>query len=128
MTSVRVLTDIGGEADGTMRDDIRKGENISARELEDLLAAHPAVAEVAVVGVPDAVAGEIACAVLRPRPGARPPTLAELAEQLTARGLSRRKLPERLEVVADFPRTASGKIVKRTLREQLRAAVPRAPS
>jgi len=107
---------------------IRKGENISARELEDLLAAHPAVAEVAVVGVPDAVAGEIACAVLRLRPGARPPTLAELAEQLTARGLSRRKLPERLEVVADFPRTASGKIVKRTLREQLRAAVPRAPS
>jgi len=66
--------------------------------------------------------------VLRLRPGARPPTLAELAEQLTARGLSRRKLPERLEVVADFPRTASGKIVKRTLREQLRAAVPRAPS
>ena len=107
---------------------IRKGENISARELEDLLAAHPAVAEVAVVGVPDAVAGEIACAVLRLRPGARPPTLAGLAEQLTARGLSRRKLPERLEVVADFPRTASGKIVKRTLREQLRAAVPRAPS
>ncbi len=103
---------------------IRKGENISARELEDLLAAHPAVAEVAVVGVPDAVAGEIACAVLRLRPGARPPTLAELAEQLTARGLSRQKLPERLEVVADF----RGKIVKRALREQLRGAVPRAPS
>ena len=100
---------------------IRKGENISARELEDLLAAHPAVAEVAVVGVPDPVAGEIACAVLRLRPGARPPTLAEVAEHLTARGLSRRKLPERLEVVADFPRTASGKIVKRALRERLRA-------
>ena len=103
---------------------IRKGENISARELEDLLAAHPAVAEVAVVGVPDAVAGKIACAVLCLRPGARPPTLAELAEQLTARGLSRQKLPERLEVVADF----RGKIVKRALREQLRGAVPRAPS
>ena len=107
---------------------IRKGENISARELEDLLAAHPAIAEVAVVGVPDAVAGEIACAVLRLRPGARPPTLAEVAEHLTARGLSRRKLPERLEVVADFPRTASGKIVKRALRERLGAAAPRAPS
>jgi len=107
---------------------IRKGENISARELEDLLAAHPAVAEVAVVGVPDAVAGEIACAVLRLRPGARPPTLAEVAEHLTAGGLSRRKLPERLEVVADFPRTASGKIVKRALRERLGAAAPRAPS
>jgi len=104
---------------------IRKGENVSARELEDLLAAHPAVAEVAVVAVPDAVAGEIACAVLRLRPGARPPTLAEVGEHLTAGGLSRRKLPERLEVVADFPRTASGKIVKRALRERLGGQVTR---
>jgi cyclohexanecarboxylate-CoA ligase len=98
---------------------IRKGENISARELEDLLAAHPAVAEAAIVGLPDAVAGEIACAVVRLRPGAAPPTLAGVAEHLTAQGLSRRKLPERLEVVDDFPRTASGKIVKRVLRERL---------
>jgi non-ribosomal peptide synthetase component E (peptide arylation enzyme) len=51
-----------------------------------------------------------------------------VAAHLTARGLSRRKLPERLEVVADFPRTASGKIVKRALRERLGAAAPRAPS
>src|SRR4029450_13041291 len=58
---------------------IRKGENLSARELEDMIAAHPAVAEVAVVGVPDPGAGEIACAVLRPRPGTRTPTLADLA-------------------------------------------------
>src|SRR5207247_1403478 len=92
-----------------------EGRAIGANE--GLLAAHPAGAEVAVVRVPDPVAGEIACAVLRLRPGARPPTLAEVAEHLTARGLSRRKLPERLEVVADFPRTASGKIVKRALRE-----------
>ncbi|HEY3188676.1 MAG TPA: AMP-binding protein, partial [Solirubrobacteraceae bacterium] len=99
---------------------IRKGENISARELEELIAAHPAVAEVAVVGVPDPAAGEIACAVLRPRPGARTPSLAELAAHLTAAGLSRRKLPERLEVVEDFPRTASGKILKRALRDRLR--------
>jgi cyclohexanecarboxylate-CoA ligase len=102
---------------------IRKGENISARELEDLIAAHPAVAEVAVVGVPDAAAGEIACAVLRARDGHPPPTLADLTAHLAARGLSRRKLPERLEVVQDFPRTASGKIVKRTLRDRLRGAV-----
>ena len=101
---------------------IRKGENISARELEDLLAEHPAVAEVAVVGIPDAGAGEIACAVLRVRPGATAPTLAEVAAHLTARGLSRRKLPERVEVVADFPRTASGKVLKRALREALGAA------
>jgi len=98
---------------------IRKGENISARELEDLIAAHPAVAEVAVVGVPDATAGEIACAVVRVRAGARSPSLGELAAELTAQGLSRRKLPERLEVVEDFPRTASGKILKRVLRDRL---------
>jgi len=100
---------------------IRKGENISAREVEDLLAAHPAVAEVAVVGVPDPSAGEIACAVLRPRPGVRTPTLAELAAHLTAQGLSRRKLPERLAIVDEFPRTASGKILKRVLRERFRS-------
>jgi len=97
---------------------IRKGENISARELEDLIATHPAVAEAAVVGLPDAAAGEIACAVVRVRAGARPPTLGELAEHLTAAGLSRRKLPERLELVGEFPRTASGKIVKRALRDR----------
>jgi cyclohexanecarboxylate-CoA ligase len=99
---------------------IRKGENISAREVEDLLAAHPTVAEVAVVGLPDPEAGEIACAVARLRAGMAAPSLAELAAFLTARGLSRRKLPERLVVVEDFPRTASGKILKRALRERLR--------
>lgn len=98
---------------------IRKGENISAREIEDLLASHPAVAEVAVVGVPDAVAGEIACAAIRLRAGTAAPTLAELTAHLLAQGLSKRKLPERLAVVDAFPRTASGKIVKRTLRERL---------
>src|SRR5215471_433480 len=58
-------------------------ENISAREIEDLLAAHPAVEEVAVVGVPDAGAGEIACAVLRLRAGA--PSLDDVARHLLGR-------------------------------------------
>jgi cyclohexanecarboxylate-CoA ligase len=98
---------------------IRKGENISAREIEDALASHPAVAEVAVVGLPDPAAGEIACAVLRLRPGAASPTLADLTAHLLAQGLSKRKLPERLTVVDDFPRAPSGKIVKRTLRDRL---------
>src|SRR5262249_57200630 len=66
---------------------IRKGENISARELEDLIAVHPSVAEVAVVGVPDAAAGEIACAVLRLRPGHAALSLAQLTEHLLACGL-----------------------------------------
>jgi cyclohexanecarboxylate-CoA ligase len=99
---------------------IRKGENISAREVEDLLAAHPAVGEVAVVAAPDPVAGEIACAIVRVRPGAPAPTLDDLTSHLLAAGLSKRKLPERLELVDDFPRTASGKIVKRALRDRLR--------
>jgi len=98
---------------------IRKGENISAREVEDLVASHPAVAEVAVVGVPDPAAGEIACAVVRVRPGAAAPDLAALTAHLLAAGLSKRKLPERLALVDDFPRTASGKILKRSLRQQL---------
>ncbi|HLK13112.1 MAG TPA: AMP-binding protein [Candidatus Binatia bacterium] len=98
---------------------IRKGENVSAREIEALLAEHPATLEVAVVGVPDPACGEIACAVIRPRAGATAPTLAELADYLAGRGLSRRKLPERLALVEDFPRTASGKILKRALRARL---------
>jgi len=99
---------------------IRKGENISAREIEDAIATHPAVAEVAVVGIPDPAAGEIACAVVRLRPGTPPPSLAALVDHLRAGGLSTRKLPERLEIVEDFPRAASGKIVKRVLRERFR--------
>ena len=100
---------------------IRKGENISARELEALLAEHPAIAEVAVVGLPDPAAGETACAVVRTRAGAAAPVLSDLATWLESRGLSRRKLPERLALVDDFPRTASGKILKRALRERLGA-------
>jgi len=98
---------------------IRKGENISAREIEDLLAAHPAVEEVAVVGVPDAAAGEIACAVLRLRAGSGAPSLDDVTRHLLARGLSKRKLPERVAVVDDFPRTASGKVLKRALRDRV---------
>ncbi|HWP65404.1 MAG TPA: AMP-binding protein [Candidatus Limnocylindria bacterium] len=107
---------------------IRKGENISAREVEEAIATHPAVAEVAVVGVPDAAAGEIVCAVVRLRAGAEAPSLAALAAHLLAGGLSTRKLPERLEIVTDFPRAPSGKIVKRALRERLTAPDARAAS
>src|SRR5439155_27343355 len=80
---------------------IRKGENISARELEALLADHPAVAEVAVVGLPDAAAGEIACAVVRTRPGGPAPTLGELTAWLETLGLLLRTLSERLVRVDD---------------------------
>jgi non-ribosomal peptide synthetase component E (peptide arylation enzyme) len=97
---------------------IRKGENVSAREVEELIATHPDVREVAVIGLPDPGAGEIVCAVLRLRPGAAPPDVGRLGEHLLAAGLSKRKLPERVEVLADFPHTDSGKVAKRRLRER----------
>jgi acyl-CoA synthetase (AMP-forming)/AMP-acid ligase II len=98
---------------------IRKGENISAKEIEDHLAAHPEVRDVAVVGLPDSERGERACAVVVPRDGAAPPTLAELVAFLRARGLAAQKLPEQLELSAELPRNASGKVLKRELRERL---------
>jgi len=98
---------------------IRKGENISAPEVEELLAAHPAIAEVAVIGLPDAAAGEIACAVVVPRPGVAPPSLDALGAHLRAHGLSTRKLPEQLAVVDALPRTESGKVRKNDLRARI---------
>jgi len=95
---------------------IRNMENISARELEDLLVTHPEVADVAVVGVPDERTGERACAVVVPRHPANPPTLAELAGHLRAAGLSDRKLPEELRYRDELPRNAMGKVIKTALR------------
>jgi cyclohexanecarboxylate-CoA ligase len=94
---------------------IRKGEKISVKEVEDAIAAHPAVAEVAVVARPDANTGECACAVVRLRPGMHV-DLATLTAFLGTQGLAKQKWPEQLEVVNDFPRTDSGKI----RREQLK--------
>ena len=98
---------------------IRKGEKISVKEVEDALAAHPAVAEVAVIPLPDPDTGERGCAVVRLRAGLTL-DLAALREFLAARGLAKQKWPERLEVVEDFPRTESGKVLRAKLKEQLR--------
>ena len=95
---------------------IRKGENLSAKEIEDQLAAHPKLRDVAVVGLPDAERGERACAFVVPADPADPPTLAELASFLRARGLAAQKLPEQLELLAELPRNAAGKVLKRELR------------
>lgn len=100
---------------------IRGGANISAAEVEQLLAALPGVAEVAVVAAPDARLGEHVCAFLRPRPGAGAPDLDTVRRHLEAAGLARPKWPEELRVVEDFPRTPSGKIKKFVLRDDLRA-------
>jgi acyl-CoA synthetase (AMP-forming)/AMP-acid ligase II len=105
---------------------IRKMENISARELEELLITHPAVADVAVIGLPDDETGERACAVVVPGDPAAPPALADLCDHLRAGGLSIRKLPEQLELVDELPRNAMGKIVKRSLTSRF-APLPGAP-
>jgi cyclohexanecarboxylate-CoA ligase len=97
---------------------IRKGENISAKEVEDLLFSHPQVAEVAVVGLPDAERGERACAVVVTAPGQADITFDEMSSHLADAGLITRKLPEQLEVVDSLPRNPSGKIVKYALRER----------
>lgn len=97
---------------------IRNMENISAAELEDLLHQHPGVREVAVVGLPSEVTGELACAVVVPVELDDPPSLAELCAHLHDAGLSTRKLPERLELVDALPRNAMDKVQKADLRSR----------
>jgi cyclohexanecarboxylate-CoA ligase len=95
---------------------IRNAENISAQEVEDVLYSHPKVTDVAVVGVPDPVTGERACAVVVLAEGAGSLSLAELAEFCREQKLANQKIPERLEIVDQLPRNALGKILKRELR------------
>lgn len=103
---------------------IRKGENISAKEIEDLLAAHPDVGDVAVVGLPDAERGELVCAVVEQPPGAGELTLAAVTDYLRAEGLSVHKLPERLEIVDALPRNETlRKVLKYKLRERYSGTV-----
>ncbi|MDX2378632.1 MAG: AMP-binding protein [Acidimicrobiia bacterium] len=94
---------------------IRKGENISAKEIEDVLHAHPKIADVAVVGLPDDERGERACAVIVTA-GDDSITLAEMTAHLELSSVSRHKHPEQLEYVDGLPRNATGKILKKDLR------------
>jgi acyl-CoA synthetase len=95
---------------------IRGGKNISAREVEDEVAAHPRIALAAAVPVPDQVFGERVCVYVELRePG--PLTLDELAEFLLARGVSPEILPERLVVLPELPRSSGDKVAKAELRQ-----------
>jgi cyclohexanecarboxylate-CoA ligase len=104
---------------------IRGGENISVKEVEDLLFNHPLVEEVAIVAMPDPKLVERACAYVVPastdRSSAEPPTLADLVQFLRSHQLANQKLPERLELVESLPKTASGKVQKHKLRTRIRA-------
>jgi acyl-CoA synthetase (AMP-forming)/AMP-acid ligase II len=95
---------------------IRGGENLSPKEIEDVLGTHPAVIEVAVVGAPDPRYGERPWAFVTTRAEL---TLEEVRRHFAAAGIARQKTPEGLTVLADFPRTAAGKIRKTELRQLL---------
>ena len=98
---------------------IRKGENIAAKEVEDLLYAHPKVGDVAVIGLPDKERGERVCAVVETAEGQEPLTFEEMVGYLGEQQLARFKTPEQLEVVAALPRNNTlGKILKFKLREE----------
>ncbi|WGS17806.1 MULTISPECIES: AMP-binding protein [unclassified Bradyrhizobium] len=103
---------------------IRGGENVPVVEIENLLYKHPAVSAVAVVGFPDARLGERGCAFIVPRSGCTIDLTAVQAYLGEAR-MAKQFWPERIELVAELPRTASGKIQKFKLRE-LAAAIAEA--
>lgn len=96
---------------------IRGGENIPVAYVENVLYEHPDVTAVAVVGYPDPRLQERACACVALRPGAAL-SLEELQQFLAGKGVAKPYWPERLEVLEDLPRTASGKIQKFVLRDQ----------
>jgi acyl-CoA synthetase (AMP-forming)/AMP-acid ligase II len=98
---------------------IRGGENISAREVEEVLARHPAVEDVAVCAAPDELWGEVPCAFVVVRDGNEAPAAVALEEHARAHGLAAHKVPGRVMIVDDLPRTAAGKVRKRDLRELL---------
>ena len=100
----------------------RGGEKISAEEVENLILSHPAVQNVACVPMPDAAMGEKMCAFVILKPG-QTLTLAELVGFLQRYEIAKFKLPERLEVLAEFPLSTFGKVSKKALAERVAAAL-----
>ena len=100
---------------------IRNGENISPKEVEDILTGHPGIAEIAIVGLPDDRTGERACAVVVPTatPG---PDVADLRRFLEASGVARFKVPEQVVIWDGLPKNDAGKILK----HQIKAALMKA--
>lgn len=99
---------------------IRNGENISPKEVEDILARHPEVAEIAIVGLPDSRTGERACAVIVPKtpPG---PDVASLSSFLEAEGVATFKAPEQVVIWDALPKNDAGKVIKHQIRAALLA-------
>ena len=98
----------------------RGGEKISAEEIENLILTHPAVKNIACIAMPDPVLGEKMCACVIPVDG-KTLDLGELIAHLDSYELARFKLPERLELMDDFPLSPFGKVSKKTLVEDIAA-------
>jgi acyl-CoA synthetase (AMP-forming)/AMP-acid ligase II len=103
---------------------IRNAENISAAEIEEYLHLHPAIADVAVIGLPDPRTGERACAVVSLGDGYETLSLTDLAAHCREQGLATQKIPEQLEIVKVVPRNSMGKIEKAALRAAFSSGVP----
>jgi acyl-CoA synthetase (AMP-forming)/AMP-acid ligase II len=99
---------------------IRKGENISAQEVENHLFKHSQIADVAVIGVADDERGEMVCAVVVTAEGQDAIDVATMGAYLIEEGLMKQKLPERIEFVDALPRNPTGKVLKKDLRERYR--------
>lgn len=97
---------------------IRNGENISPKEIEDILVGHEGIAEIAVVGIPDERTGERACAVIvtADQPA---PALTDLRELLMRQGVAKFKIPEQVEIWDALPKNDAGKVLKHRIRAML---------
>lgn len=100
---------------------IRGGENISAKEVEDLLHDHPCIRELAVVAMPHPRLGEGICAYIVPEAVESSPDLEAVARFAEQAAIARQKIPEHVEIVSELPRTASGKVRKDVLRKRIQA-------
>jgi cyclohexanecarboxylate-CoA ligase len=83
-----------------------------------VLFTHPGIADVAVIGVPDAKTGERVCAVIVPQDPSAPPDLASVVAHAREQGLMTQKLPERVEIVDALPRNPTGKVLKFELKDR----------
>jgi len=103
---------------------LRGGKNISAVQVEEAVATHPAVAVAAAVAMPDPLFGERVCVFVELK-GADALDLPTLVDHLLAQGVSKELLPERLEVLDELPRSVGGKIAKGRLRDDIRLTLER---
>ncbi len=101
---------------------VRKGENVSAKELEDLLSLHDKIDDVAVIGLPDPDSGERVCAVIQLVDGQDELGIEEVVIHLRDQGLLVQKLPEQVEIVSLIPRNPAGKVLKHVLRDEFKGS------